>query len=160
MTSKTELKALTMLRSVDLTHDLDTKQFKKLAALAREVEFAPGEIISSRGEVGKALYLIQAGEVVIETDTPGQNPVMLHNLGQGQFFGWSSLFPGERKMFSTRAVKLTRAFAFEATALRLAWQTDHELEYAIVRRAGRAMVDRLRATRQAVAEMVAPIKTF
>jgi CRP-like cAMP-binding protein len=159
MTSKTELKALTMLRSVNLTHDLATKHLRKLAGLAREVEFAAGEIIYSRGEVGKALYLIQEGEVVIETDVPGQSPIILNVLGPGQFFGWSSLFPPERKMFSTRAQKLTRAFAFEANQLRAAWQTDHELEYAIVRRTGRDMADRFRATRQRLASRLATIQS-
>lgn len=45
MTSQTELKALTMLRAVSLTCDLEIKHLKKLAAMAREVEFAAGEII-------------------------------------------------------------------------------------------------------------------
>lgn len=154
MTSKTELKALTLLRSTELTSDMETKHLRKLAAMATEVEFAEGEIIYSRGDLGKALYLIQDGEVIIETDIPGQGQVTLNVLGPGQFFGWSSLFPPERKMFCTRVIKPTQAIAINANQLRAAWQTDHDLEYAIVRRAGRDMARRIKATRQQLVDVV------
>ena len=80
--------------------------------------------------------------------------VTLNVLGPGQFFGWSSLFPPERKMFCTHVIKPTRAIAFNANQLRAAWQTDHDLEYAIVRRAGKDMARRIKATRQELADAV------
>jgi CRP-like cAMP-binding protein len=153
MTTKTALKALTMLRSAELTADMDTKQLKEMAALATEVEFSPGEIIYEKGSTGRALYLIQEGEVVLEADVPGQGRVIMSRLGPGQFFGWSSLFPPERKMGWTRAVKPTQAIAFPADRLRASWRADHELEYAIIRRAGKDMANRIKATRQRLADM-------
>lgn len=155
MTSKIELKALKMLRSVALTRDMELEHLHKLASLAREVEFLEGEIIYCRGDRGKAIYLIEEGEIIIETDVPGQGPVTLNILGPGQFFGWSSLFPPEQKMASTRALKPTRAIAINASQLRAAWQMDHFLEYAIIRRAGRDMVDRIKTTRQQLVNMLA-----
>ena len=155
MTTQTELKALTILRSVELTHDLETKHLKKLAALAHEVEFSEGEIIYRPGEVGKALYLVESGAVVIEMEVPGQQPVTTLTVGPNELFGWSSLFPSERKQARARAVKPTRAIAIDAARLQAAWQTDHELEYAIIRRVSRVMADRIRATRQQLANMVA-----
>jgi CRP-like cAMP-binding protein len=155
MTSKTEYKALKMLRSVELTGDMETEHLHKLASLAREVEFLEGEIIYCRGDMGKAVYLIEEGEVVIETDVPGQGPVTLNFLGPGQFFGWSSLFPSERKMASTRALEPTRAIAIVASQLRAAWQVDHYLENAIIRRAGRDMINRIKAMRRQLVDMLA-----
>lgn len=154
MASKIEPKALTMLQSIELTGDMEMKHLKKLSTMASQVEFAAGEIIYSKGDMGKALYLIEEGEVVIETDIPDQGSVRLNTLGPGQIFGWSSLFPPERKMFSTRATKPTRAIAINASQLRAAWQSDHELEYAIIRRAGQDMATRIKATRQRLATMV------
>jgi len=155
MTSETELKALKMFRSVALTRDMKLEHLHKLASLAGEVEFLEGEIIYCRGDIGKAIYLIEEGQVVIETDVPGQGPVTLNILGPGQFFGWSSLFPPERKMASTRALKPTRAIAINASQLQAACQMDHYLEYAIIRRAGRDMIDRIKATRQQLVDMLA-----
>jgi CRP-like cAMP-binding protein len=156
MTSKTELKALTLLRSSPLTADMETKHLKKLASLAREVEFSTGEIIYRKGEFGQALYLIEQGEVVIETEVIGQGYVSVNRLGPGEFFGWSSLFPPERKMSQTRAVKPTQALVFQAERLRLAMQSDHNLEYAITRRAGKAMTDRIKDIRRQLTNLMAP----
>ena len=155
MTTKTEFKALTLLRSAELTKDMETKHLKKLAALARTVTFAEGEIIYHPGDVGQGLYLIEDGQVVIEMEIPGQHSMILKTLGPGQFFGWSSLFPREQKIFFTRATQQTHAIMINAEQLRNAWQTDHNLEYAIIRRAGKDMANRIRATRQQLGAMIA-----
>jgi CRP-like cAMP-binding protein len=136
---------------------METRHLKKLASLAREMSFSPGDILDRKGELGKALYLIEEGEVVIETEVIEQGYVPVNRLGPGEFFGWSSLFPPERKMGQTRAVKPTRVIAFSAESIRAAMKADHTLEYGIVRRAGKAMIDRIKAARQQLAEFYTPI---
>jgi CRP-like cAMP-binding protein len=98
--------------------------------------------------MGQAVYLIEEGQVAVEITVPGQGQVTINTFGPGQFFGWSSLFPSERKMAWTRAATPTRAIAINANRLKAACQFDHNLEYAIVRRATRAMVDRIVAVRR------------
>ena len=154
MASKTELNALTMLRSIELTRDMETRHLRKLASIAQEIVFHEGEIIYRQGDKGKGLYLIQEGNVVIEMEIPGQDQVIMNDLGPSEFFGWSSLFPLEHKMAWTRASQSTRALMFEADLLRDACRLDHTLEYAIVRRAGRDMVHRIKATRHYLSKMV------
>jgi CRP/FNR family cyclic AMP-dependent transcriptional regulator len=148
MTYRVELKALALLQSAELTRDMEIKHLKKLASMASEVAFSAGEVIYQKGDRGRAVYLIEAGEVIVEMATPGQGRMTLNTFGPGQFFGWSSLFPSERKMAWTRAVEPTRAIAINATRLKAACQFDHNLEYAIVRRASRAMADRVLAVRR------------
>lgn len=154
MTSPAELKRLTLLRSTELLQDMDSKHLKKLATLAREVEFEAGEVIYHRGNLGQAIYIIQSGEINLETDIPGQPSIILNTLGPGDIFGWSSLFPSERKMFLTRASQSTRVMAIDAGQIREAWQSDSELQYALLRRAGLAMANRIRMTRQQLAKML------
>ena len=154
MTDKTELRVLTTLRSLELTRDMETKHLKKLALLAREVTFQEGETIYAKGNLGQALYLILDGEIVIETDVPNYGRVVMNRLGAGQFFGWSSLFPPEQKMAYTTATKPTRVFAFNASQLGAAFETNHNLEYAIVRCAGKDMADRIRTSRQQLNDMI------
>ncbi len=148
MTSQIELKALTMLRSAELTQNMETEHLRKLAATAGEAEFSEGEIIYHKGQAGQAVYLIETGQIVIETDVPDQGRVIMNTLGPGQFFGWSALFPTERKMAWTRATQPTKTIVFNAKQLQTAWQTDHKLEYAVIRRAGRDMIERIKAIRQ------------
>jgi len=147
-----ELKALTMLQSAELTRDMETRQLKKLASMASQAEFSEGEVIYQKGDMGRAVYLIEAGEVVVEMTVPDHGQVTIITFGPGQFFGWSSLFPSERKMAWTRAAKPTRALAINASRLKAACQFDHNLEYAIVRRASRAMADRILAVRRQMAD--------
>jgi SulP family sulfate permease len=159
MTTKPQLRALSQLRANPLLHTMDSRHLKKLAAVAVEAEFGKNEIIYQRGQSGQALYLIEEGEVTIATDTPDQESVVLHTLGPGQLFGWSALFPQERKMFITRATRPTRVLLMPAEQIRAAWQADTSLEYALVRRGGEAMANRLMMIRQQLAAMM-PLPQF
>lgn len=155
MTQQAEFKILTTLRSIDLTRDMDTKHLKKIATIATEVTFEEDEVIYNVGEIGKAVYIIQSGEVAIEMDVPGQGQVNILTVGPGELFGWSSLFPSERKNARARATKPSRAIAIDAEQLRAAWQTDHTLEHAIIQRTAKVMVDRIKGTRQKLVEALA-----
>jgi CRP-like cAMP-binding protein len=148
MTTRDEIRILSLLRSNPLLADMENKHLKQLAAIARVVEFPENKVIYTKGSKGQALYLIEKGEIVIETRIPGQGQVIMNRLGPGHFFGWSALFPSERKMAWTRTTKPTRVVAFDAEQIRTAWQTDHNLEYAVIRRAGKDMAERIKATRQ------------
>jgi CRP-like cAMP-binding protein len=76
-----------------------------------EMEFPEGEIIYRKGDMGQALYLIEEGQVAVEMDVPNLGQVTVNTFGLGQIFGWSSLFPSERKVGWTRATKPTQALA-------------------------------------------------
>ena len=154
MTSKFQLRVLTELRAAELMQGMESDHLKKMAAMAAELEFAADQIIYQKGAAGKAIYLIVSGRVVIETNVPYQGRIVMNTLGPGHFFGWSALFPAERKMAWTRALEATRVYAFNAVQLHDAFQADHTLEYALVRRAGRAMTDRIKDTRQQLTQML------
>ncbi len=156
MTTKFELKVLTLLRAAELTQAMDTNHLKKLASVAKEVEFEAQKIIYRRGDAGQAVYLIEEGEVVIEMDVPGHGLMVMNTLGPGLFFGWSSLFPSERKMAWTRATKNTRAIAFDAARLLAACAADTSLEYAIMRRAAESTANRIKQNRYQLNELITP----
>jgi CRP-like cAMP-binding protein len=148
MMSQKELKAMTVFRSVELTHDLKTHHLHKLASVSSEVEFAKGQIIYQPGDVGEAIYVIESGQVIIELDVSGRESITILTFGPGEFFGWSSLFPLERKTARARAIKPTRAVAINADRLRTAMESDQDLEYAIDRCAVKVMAERIKITRQ------------
>lgn len=154
MTSKLELKVVTLLRSVELTRDMDSNHLRTLASIAKEVEFEANTLIYRRGDTGQAVYLIEHGKVVIEMDVPGHGLMVMNTFGPGNFFGWSALFPSERKMAWTRTTKTTQAIAFNAAQLHAACKLDHELEYAIVRRAAQSTANRIKANRKQLADLI------
>ncbi len=155
MTQQTEFRTLQLLRTNLMTRDMKTEHLKRMATAASEVEFVTDEIIYNPGEVGRAVYIVTTGEVVIEMDAAGQGLVNVLTIGPGELFGWSSLFPTERKNARARATRPTKAIALDAEILRNEWQKDHTLEHAIIQRTAQIMVERIKLTRQRLVDALA-----
>jgi CRP-like cAMP-binding protein len=149
---------LTALRAIEPLQGLETPHLKKLAFIATETEFPADEIIYREGDFGQAIYLIQAGEVVIEMDVPDYGWVTLLSIGPGHLFGWSSLFPLRRKMARARVLNPIRAIVIDANQLRDLFRTDHELERAIMNRIAVVIADRVRTSRMQLAQTLASRK--
>jgi CRP-like cAMP-binding protein len=141
---------------MEFFHDLETIHLNKLAAIAGKTEFAAGEIIYREGDLGQAMYLVQEGQVVIEMKAPNQSYATVLTVGAGQLFGWSSLFPGQRKRARARAIEMTRTIILDGERLTHLFQSDHELEYVVMKRMIRLVGERVHATRQQLVENTSP----
>lgn len=148
MTTQTELRLLTALRSMKVLEGMKTSHLKKLAALATPVKFAKDQIIYQAGVQGDAIYFVEEGEVVIEMSVPdSSSPMKMYTVGPGHLFGWSALFPFRRKQARARAVVPTHVIAINAAGLREAFQFDQGLENAIIQRVNEVIAERLATTR-------------
>ncbi len=148
MTTKDELRMITNLRSMPFTQGMEPKHVKKLASLAVEVKFATNDIIFREGDEGQAIFLIEEGQVVVETEVAGRGQVPMLTVGKGELLGWSSLFPPRRKTSNARATMPTWAIAIDVNRLQEAFQSDHSLEVEVIRRVAGALSERLKNTRQ------------
>jgi SulP family sulfate permease len=155
MTTQTELKLITAFRSMAALHDIEAPHLRKLAAIANEMEFAEGEIVYREGDIGEAIYLIQSGEVVIETPLDEARYAPVCALGPGQLFGWSALFPGWRKSARARVTQAAQVIALAAARLRALFRSDHRLERVINQRITEVVADRLKSTRRELAKTLA-----
>jgi len=144
--SRDELHIVTALRSNEFLHDLDTSNLKKLASIAAEVEFPEGEIIHEAGDLGKAIYLVEEGQVNIDVDAPDGSRVTVLTVGPGQIFGLSSLFPPQRKKGTARVVQPTRAIVIDSKKLLRLFESNHELERVIMGRTAKIINERIKAT--------------
>jgi CRP/FNR family cyclic AMP-dependent transcriptional regulator len=150
MTPK-ELKILTEIRSMELFNDLDPAHLHKLVSIATEANFSPGEIIYEEGEVGRAIYLVQEGEVTIEM-VLSDRMVTLFTVGAGHLFGWSSLFAERRKQARARVTEPTRAITIDAAQLRDLFRSDHQLERVIMHRMTQVIAERVYSARLQLAK--------
>ena len=149
MSTRTEFEMVNALRAMDFFHDMDTIHLRKLASIAMESKFAAGDIIYKEGDLDKAMYLIQEGEVVIEMKTLDQSTyATVLTVGPRELFGWSSLFPNQRKRARARAKKDTRAFILDGDRLNHMFQSDHKLENMVMRRIIQLVAERVNATRK------------
>ncbi len=90
-----------------------------LAALERRLlsrKLASGTVLFSRGEAGGSMFIVVSGKVrvLLPASLPGSSPVVLQELGEGEFFGEMALIDNEPRMASVDApdgaelIELTR----------------------------------------------------
>ena len=135
---------------------LEPPHFQKLVDIADLVSWTEGQTIFREGDQDDRLYLILEGHVAIEKSDPGRGRVTILTLGPNEIFGWSAVTPVVRtRTANARAVRPTRAIAFDSQALRQACEEDHELGYYVYRRLTNVIAGRLTATRLQLLDMYA-----
>ena len=122
------------------------QHIEKLKALAREVRFAPDQIIFREGEEFSDFYLIVSGRVGLEMQAPGR-ALRVQTLSAGDELGWSALLMGSGKHFQARALGPVEALAFDGGELLQACKEDTSFGYALMHRLLAVVAERLQATR-------------
>ena len=84
--------------------------YQAAGGLRDEDSFAAGESIFREGGTDNRFYLIEEGEVAVESTRVGA-PAVVDHVYSGDLLGWSSLFPPSVWHFGTRAVKPTTAIS-------------------------------------------------
>lgn len=136
---------LARLRRQPFVEGLKPLQVEKLAALAKEVRFAPEQVLFREGEECGAFYLIESGLVALEI-APPSGVVRVDALGEGDELGWSSVLM-RGTQFQARSLRESRALAFDGTDLRAFCEEDPAFGYALMRRLVAVVADRLQVTR-------------
>ncbi len=126
--------------------DFGAQDAQSLAALARPVRFAPGEIVFREGEGCDDFYLLVSGRLLLEI-TPPSGAFPVDTVGPGEEFGWTAVLAGQDRVLQARALEECRALAFEGQALRALCEANPAFGYHFMRRLLGASVDRLEAVR-------------
>lgn len=120
---------------------------KLLADCAMTKQFAADDYLFRQGEFANRFYLIEEGEVVLESlDTQGER-VVVERVGPGKMVGWSWLFPPYVWHFDARATKPTKAIFFYGTILREYCEREPSLGYELFKRMSAVMIERLQNAR-------------
>ena len=123
------------------------EHIKLLAECAMKTQFAAGENIFKEGETANRFYLIEEGEVALESNPTGGASTVIDTVQSGDLLGWSWLFPPYIWHFGARATKPTTAIFFYGTILREYCERDHSLGYELFKRMSEVMTDRLQSAR-------------
>lgn len=131
--------------------DMNPRHVEILLHGATEQQFEPGEIIFREGEPANRFYLINWGEVALETKCPGDGMVHVQTLHGGDVLGWSWLFEPFAWNFQARAMKDTRVIACNGAHLLVTAEEDDEFGHALMKRVAHVTIQRLqRARRQLI----------
>jgi CRP/FNR family transcriptional regulator, cyclic AMP receptor protein len=128
----------------------------RLAALAKQVHFEPGQVIFHEGDDYSVLYLLGEGMVALELEVPG-HLMRVQTLYAGDLFDWSALLPHAGKHFQARALNAVTALAFEGEQLLASFKADPEFGLAFMLRVMGVVSERLRATRLQLLDMYSPV---
>ena len=120
------------------------RQLALLTSCATTVQFNTGQVICREGELADRLYLIETGNVILESSAGPSDPLL----------GCSWMFPPHTWSFSARAVAPTTAIFFDAATLREYCERDHSLGYELLKRMSSMIYQRLRAARNAMPSMI------
>jgi CRP-like cAMP-binding protein len=116
-----------------------------LLQLSRRIEVAAGECFFREGETNGAMYVLEAGRVLVIKHWQGHDYV-LHELAAGDCFGEMALMDLAPRSATVRAETACQAIALEADDLLQLFERDPE-QFALVQmNIGREVCRRLRAT--------------
>jgi CRP/FNR family cyclic AMP-dependent transcriptional regulator len=132
---------------------LSEEHLRRLSYAASRTVFHAGSRVFSEGSQADRFWLINRGQIDLDTYVPGRGDVVVETLGPGAVLGWSWLFPPYRWHFGAYAVETTFALKLDAFAVRRLCDSDHELGYQLTRRFMQLAVDRLQATRMRLLDL-------
>jgi CRP/FNR family transcriptional regulator, cyclic AMP receptor protein len=161
--TETETKTEPMAKRVALHPFLAGMNRTHLALLtdcAIAAHFEKGQTILRKGEFAKGFYLIESGEVVLESCEESGQPVVVDTIGPGNALGWSWMFPPYVWRFTARAVEHIDAIFFYGTTLREYCEKDHSLGYELLKRTSLVMLRGLQATRDRMLSILQELDTY
>jgi CRP/FNR family cyclic AMP-dependent transcriptional regulator len=151
-TVKGELKAVMAVESViaehPFLHGLNGAQLRQLADNAMRMRYEAGELILREGEPANRFYLIEQGQVSLESHEQDEAPDTVQVIGSGEVLGWSWLFPPYYWHYDARAMETTTAIFLYGTRLRELCEQDHDFGYEMMKRMTQVVINRLQATRK------------
>ena len=127
---------------------MSADHLKILADSAMLAEFKDGEVIFREGDPANRFYLIEEGQVVLESRKQDRPPIRIQTIGAGDVLGWSWLFTPYYWNFEARALEPSRAIFFYGTRLRDKCEEEHGFGYELMKRMSAVMLQRLQATRK------------
>ena len=126
---------------------LDAAALRELAGCARNEHVRAGEYLFR--EVGSAdhIYVIMHGRIALELHGPGDGPLILETVSDGEVLDWPWLIPPHQWPFDARAAEPTSVVSLESACLRAKCDADPRLGYELTQRVAQIMSGRLQATR-------------
>lgn len=117
-------------------------------------EFAAGELLFSEGDPGDSLYVIRRGGVEITVLSGETEELTVARLGKGEFLGEMSIFEGEPRSATCRAIEDTTVLRLHEDDLLDLIRTQPHAAVAIMRRMLSVIAARLDDTSTLLSDVV------
>ena len=124
-----------------------------LGALCRAHGICRGRHILHTGNKANRFYLIETGQVSVQTPTPAGRQLGIQLLGPGDILGWSWIYPTYVWSFDAKAQTSGDAIFFHANQIRAECERDDALACALFKRMAKVMLSRLHHMQQGLVHL-------
>jgi CRP-like cAMP-binding protein len=142
------------LRSISLLQDLDDAALSTLGALLVCRKSPAGAVLFRERDDSDALYLVEAGEVVISKHVQGPVDVVLTTFRRGDFFGEMGLFDAGPRSATAQTKVGSLLWRLDRKAFMHILADHPEIAAKICYRLVSVFVERLRSTNEQAREAI------
>jgi CRP-like cAMP-binding protein len=146
---------LETFEQIDFLEGFPSEYLRPLAEVARPLEVADGEVLFREGEKSPNIYLLQEGEVALETWVPGRGACRVQTVGPGMLLGWTPVLADGPMTAQAVALGPCRLVAINAMKVLDACAQNHRFGMELMRRTALALSRRLQGARRQLADVYA-----
>lgn len=142
-----------LLAAHPFLHGLSEPHVCLLAAHAKVIRLPDRHRLFEEGGTAGRFWLVQAGQVALDTVVPGRGRMVIAHVGRGDVVGLSWLYPPYRWGFGAITSQPLQAFEIDAKAVRAEFPADPTFGYEITSRFLRLTLHRLQTTRSRLLDL-------
>jgi len=144
---------ISALKETDFLYDMELEDLQRVAKISSLCHFDAGDIIFRDGGPASCVYLMVRGQAALDFGKVGQECRRFLTAAPGKLLAWPAILEHPRLTANARA--LTPALLVKISSPHLADLCDEHpaFGYQIMRRAARALANRLAATRLQLLEL-------
>jgi CRP/FNR family cyclic AMP-dependent transcriptional regulator len=140
------------LRCCELFPGLSDEELARIAGIACEEAYQPGDLICAEQDVANRLFILQEGRVQVRVRLrsalqPG-GEATIEEVEPGRIFGWSSLVKQRRFTASARALEAVWLLVIQAEDLNALFDRDRHIGFVVMKQLAEVIASRLRHTRE------------
>jgi CRP/FNR family cyclic AMP-dependent transcriptional regulator len=141
-----------ILRCCELFPGLSDEELVRIAGIACEEEYQPGDLICAEQELADRLFILREGSVQVQVRLrsalrPG-GEATIEEVEPGRVFGWSSLVKQRRFTASARALEPVKLLIIQAEDLNALFDRDKHIGFVVMKQLAEVIASRLRHTRE------------
>jgi CRP/FNR family transcriptional regulator, cyclic AMP receptor protein len=134
------------LQRIPLFRGITRREFGKLFQCLIPRDYPTGEMLCREGDIGRALFLVESGEVEVVRKTPDGLMRRVAVLKSGDYFGEMSLIDEQPRTASVVAMEPVRAYLLYKTEIEKLSREAPHIASAIMTHLAMLLALRLRAT--------------
>lgn len=141
------------LSSIPIFGGLDDGTLNRVVAMLDEQKFTNGAVVCREGEMGRAMYVVGEGEVVVSRAGEDGTRVKMVRLGPGEFFGEIALIDPQPRSASVSVEKDATVYALTCKDLYALYREDMPGYVMVIQNLCRELARRLRRADARICEM-------